>query len=83
MLWHHVFKNNTYYNSHNLVIYSLFVVTIVFIFCSFIDFIKQKNLDRLLIDKIINNDLFDKFDIVKQKIVLLLINFNIITEDEI
>ena len=42
MLWHHVFKNNTYYNSHNLVIYSLFVVTIVFIFCSFIDFYKTK-----------------------------------------
>lgn len=53
-LWKTIFKNQSYYFSNNLLIYSIFAIITVYIICTIIDLIRQETIEKIYI-KVTNN----------------------------
>ncbi|WP_415338254.1 hypothetical protein [Clostridium perfringens] len=58
-LWNNILKNSEYLNSNFLVIHAIVSITIVFIICSIIDYLRKKLIEKPLLELISRNE--DKF----------------------
>lgn len=47
-IWEQLFKNSNYANSNSLILYSIFVIIIVFLVCSLIEFTRIKIIEKML-----------------------------------
>ena len=57
-LWKTIFKNQSYYFSNNLLIYSIFAIITVYIICTIIDLIRQETIEKIYIK--VTDNLYDK-----------------------
>lgn len=74
-LWQNIFQNYIYYNTNFLVLHAIISILMVFVFCSFIDFLRlkfiEKPLFRYLNPKInvLENKLHTQLDLMLDKII--------------
>lgn len=58
IIWNDIFKNHAYVSSNYLIIHLIITVTVVFIVCLIIEFIRKNTLDRFY-DKFVSNKVHD------------------------